>query len=108
MTKYPVHSLPLNGVRELEEVSAPIIQDKQQEEDTAAATPITSSPSTPRKHIPSNNTSEPTIPEPSEEEDPTMDSDPVLPSIRSLEETINVEPITSNPSANDHYLDLRD
>ena len=115
--KHPLHSLLLNVVQEVEEVSGPTLQDMEQEGDTAPATPFTYSP---RKQNPSHPPSETsmtqrhqlkiiskpeTVPITSEQHHLTIDSDPVLPTIRTLEEIINEETITSNPSAQHHYRD---
>ena len=86
---YSLHSLQMNGVHEVEEVSAPrvTLQDTEQERVTAS---IATLPSTPPQ-------SEILIPEPSQQHPPTIDSDPVPPPSRveNIDDTIR----TSNPAA---------
>ena len=110
----------MNGVEEVEELTGPTLQDTEQECDRAPATNIISSP---RKQFPSqpaletSTTQRPKLeiiskPEhvhiPSEQHQPTIESDPVPPTIRKLEEILHEETITTNRSAHDHNPVHRD
>ena len=72
----------------------------------AASEAITSSPSTPRKQIPSHPPTEPTFTDASHQHSPTIDADPVhlTPRVENIEHPIT----TSIPSAQEHYQDHDD
>ena len=96
-------------------MSAPLatLEQTEQEADTAAASALSSTPpqskiiihQPPQSEIISIPDSEPIG---SQKHHPTIDSDRVPPTIRSFEETIIAEPITTNQSAQVHNPDHSD